>query len=46
MMYRNIRNLREDANLTQKQTADMLHYPQQGYENYELGQRNIPIGIW
>ena len=44
-MYRNIRDLREDADMTQKQIADMLHCSQQVYANYELGQRDIPTGI-
>ena len=44
-MYRNIRDLREDADLTQQQVADMLHCSQQVYANYELGQRDIPTSI-
>lgn len=44
-MYRNIRDLREDADLTQKQVAQMLHCSQQVYANYELGQRDIPTSI-
>ena len=44
-MYRNIRDLREDADLTQKQMAEMLHCSQQVYANYELGQRDIPTAI-
>ncbi len=44
-MYRNIRDLREDADLTQKQIADMLHCSQQVYANYELGQRDIPTSL-
>ena len=44
-MYRRIRDLREDADLTQKQMADALHCSQQVYSNYELGQRDIPTSI-
>lgn len=44
-MYRNIRDLREDADMTQKQIADMLHCSQQVYANYELGQRDIPTSM-
>lgn len=40
-----IRDLREDADLTQKQMADVLHCSQQVYSNYELGQRDIPTAI-
>ena len=45
IMYRRIRDLREDADLTQKQMADALHCSQQVYSNYELGQRDIPTSI-
>lgn len=44
-MYPNIRALREDSDLTQKQVAVLLHCSQQVYSNYELGQRDIPTDI-
>lgn len=44
-MYVNIRALREDADITQKQVAEFLHCSQQVYSNYELGQRDIPTDI-
>lgn len=44
-MYRRIRNLREDHDLTQKQMAKTLNCSQQVYSNYELGQRDIPTDI-
>lgn len=44
-MYERLRNLREDADLTQKQMAEILHCSQQVYSNYELGQRDIPTAI-
>ena len=44
-MYTRIRNLREDADLTQKQMAKILNCSQQVYLNYELGQRDIPTAI-
>lgn len=44
-MYRRIRDLREDNDLTQKQMADILKCSQQVYSNYELGQRDIPTDI-
>ncbi len=44
-MYRRIRDLREDADLTQKQMAQILNCSQQVYSNYELGQRDIPTYI-
>ena len=42
LMYRRIRDLREDKYLTQKQVAEHLNCSQQVYPNYELGQRDIP----
>ena len=41
-VYRRIRDLREDMDLTQKQLAVVLNCSQQVYSNYELGQRDIP----
>lgn len=45
MMYRRIRDLREDNDLKQRQLADYLNCSQQVYSNYELGQRDIPTDI-
>lgn len=42
MLYKRIRDLREDKDLTQKQMAELLNCSQQVYSNYELGQRDIP----
>lgn len=44
-MYRRIRDLREDKELTQKQLAAVLQCSQQVYSNYELGQRDIPTDV-
>ena len=44
-MYRRIRDLREDKDLTQKELATVLNCSQQVYSNYELGQRDIPTDI-
>ncbi len=44
-MYKRIRDLREDNDLTQKQMANILNCSQQVYSNYELGQRDIPTDI-
>ena len=44
-MFRRIRDLREDSDLTQKQVAAKLNCSQQVYSNYELGQRDIPTDI-
>lgn len=45
MIYRRIRNLREDRDLKQKELAEYLNCSQQVYSNYELGQRDIPTEI-
>lgn len=45
MVYQKIRDLREDADLSQTEMAKILHCAQQTYSNYELGQRNIPNDI-
>ena len=44
-MFRRIRDLREDNDMTQKQVAAILNCSQQVYSNYELGQRDIPTDI-
>lgn len=44
-MYRRIRDLREDNDLTQKELSKILNCSQQVYSNYELGQRDIPTDI-
>ena len=44
-MYRRIRDLREDKDLTQKELSKILNCSQQVYSNYELGQRDIPTDI-
>jgi transcriptional regulator with XRE-family HTH domain len=46
MKYENIRNLREDHDLTQKQVADYLHITQTNYSKYELGKVNIPVEVF
>lgn len=45
IMYSRLRDLREDADLTQKEVAKMLNCSQQVYSNYELGQRDIPTAV-
>ena len=44
-MYKRIRDLREDHDLTQRQLAEALHCSQQVYSNSELGQRDVPTDI-
>lgn len=44
-MYKRIRDLREDSDMTQSKMAEILNCSQQVYSNYELGQRDIPTYI-
>lgn len=46
MIFENIKNLREDHDLTQKQVASFLNIKQTTYSKYELGKINIPIEIF
>lgn len=44
-MYPCIRDLREDADLTQKELAEKLGMSQTGYSKYETGENDIPTAI-
>ncbi len=44
MLYR-LRELREDADLSQQELAEILHVHQTTYSDYELGRLNVPIHI-
>lgn len=44
-MYRRIKDLREDSDLSQREMAEYLNCSQQAYSNYELGQRDIPTTV-
>ncbi|MBQ4040022.1 MAG: helix-turn-helix transcriptional regulator [Oscillospiraceae bacterium] len=44
-MYKRIRDLREDRDMTQKQIAQMLGMSQTGYSKYETGENDIPTAI-
>lgn len=45
MIYKRIRDLREDRDISQREMAAVLNCSQQVYSNYELGQRDIPTDI-
>ncbi len=45
MLYRRIRDLREDRDLTQKQMGEVLACSQRVYSNYERGELDIPTEI-
>lgn len=40
-----LKDLREDADLTQKTVAEYLHIRQNTYSQYETGQRQIPLEL-
>ena len=44
-MYRRLRDLREDADLYQKDLAEYLRCTQVCYSQYELGKRDIPTDV-
>ena len=44
-MYKRIRELREDCDMTQKQVAQMLGMSQTGYSKYETGENDIPTSV-
>lgn len=44
-MYRRIRDLREDADLTQTQAAKHLGMSQTGYSKYETGENDVPTQV-
>lgn len=43
LKFENIRNLRIDRGLTQKQIAELLHIKQNTYSQYELGVLNFSV---
>ena len=44
-MYKRIRDLREDLDMTQTEIANMLGMSQTGYSKYETGENDVPTTI-
>ncbi len=44
-MYPRLRDLREDADMTQAQVAKNLQMSQTGYSKYETGENDIPTQV-
>ena len=44
-MYKRIKDLREDKDLSQKEIAKILNMSQTGYSKYEVGSNDIPTKI-
>ena len=45
VLYPRLRDLREDANLSQAKLAKRLGMSQTGYSKYETGENDIPTAI-
>lgn len=45
MLYRRIRDLREDKDLSQQKMGEILSCSQRVYSNYERGELDIPTEI-
>ena len=45
VLYKRIRDLREDRDLTQKKMGEILSCSQRVYSNYERGELDIPTEI-
>ena len=44
-MYKRLRDLREDHDLSQTEVAKILHMSQTGYSKYETGENDVPTSI-
>ncbi len=44
-MYKRLRDLREDHDLSQTEVAKILHMSQTGYSKYETGENDIPTHV-
>ena len=44
-MFKRIRDLREDRDITQSQMAKYLQIHQTTYSDYEIGNLNVPVDI-
>ncbi|MBP3580282.1 MAG: helix-turn-helix transcriptional regulator [Clostridia bacterium] len=42
-LYRRVRDLREDKDLTQKDIANLLNMQLTVYQRYERGERELPL---
>ncbi len=44
-MYKRIRDLREDNDLSQRKVAEYLQCTQVCYSYYEIGKRDVPVAV-
>ncbi len=45
-MFKRLRDMREDRDLTQAQLANYLKIHQTTYSDYEIGNLNVPIDVF
>ena len=45
ILFKRVRDLREDNDYTQNQIADILKIHQTTYSDYEIGNLNIPVDV-
>lgn len=45
MLFKRIRDMREDRDITQKQMAEYLQIHQTTYSDYEIGNLNVPVDV-
>lgn len=45
MLYKRIRDLREDRDIPQRKMAEYLQIHQTTYSDYELGNLNVPVDV-
>lgn len=45
LMYKRLRDLREDADLKQRQLAELLSVSQATYSRYESGELDVPSSV-
>lgn len=46
VMFKRLRDMREDKDLTQADMAEFLQIHQTTYSDYELGNLNVPIDVF
>ncbi len=46
MLFKRLRDMREDNDMTQAQLAEVLKIHQTTYSDYELGNLNVPIDVF
>lgn len=44
-MYKRLRELRQDNDLTQEQVGKLLNMSQTGYNQYEIGRNDVPTKV-